>query len=229
MLKGFAKYGIPGLALFVLLTILLRFNFNFAEIQQDSAAVIAIIGVCGILIVTLVAVILHYISNSRQARQASIDRQRDRERGDEAILLKYNQLVSGLPSPRQNVWAIEEIANSGHPQRHYYLRELRNNESISFIEQDSITLALSSKKKIENTYERLCKKESDKWKPKDKSNIKPYNLWTAIWILKMWRYTNRKYHGRYKDVEEALNRVLFGEVLDEETSHLIDSLNIKDR
>jgi|GEM_PF-3977446 len=218
MVKYFARYGIPGLALFVLLVILSRFDFQLAEISKNFAATIAIITVVGVLIVAILVLVLHH---KRESNESSVS--------SEAILLKYNQLVTGLPSPKQNIWAIEDIANSEHPQKQHFLRELQKSSTLSYIEQDAIALALAnlaSRKVTKDAYDRLHKKESDRWQRDVVSDGQVDMTWMALWGLKIWRYLNRKDHRQYRAVEEALARVSINRELDEETLRLFNSLEI---
>lgn len=219
MVKQFAKYGVPGLALFVLLFILNKFNFELDKIGQSHPAVIAILVIFSVLGVTVLVLVLHHRREGSESSGAA-----------EAILLKYNQLVAGLPSPKQNLWSIEEIANSSNPQRQHFLRELQKNASLSYLEQDAINAALEcvqSNKRTSGLYERLHKKESDRWQKDVTADGKVDMTWMAVWGLKIWRYLNRRSHPQFEAVEQALSRVLMSQSLDEETFKLFNSLEIK--
>lgn len=218
MVKHFARYGIPGLSLLVLLIILSNFNFNIAQISEKPGTIIAIIIVSGVLIVTVLVLILHHQRETRESSGAS-----------EVILLKYGQLTEGLGSPKQNVWAIEEIANSDHPQKLKFLRELQKTANLSFIEQDAIALLLERDNAVpaRGLYETLHKKEAEKWM-KHAGTKQMDMTWMAIIGLKIWRYLNRRNHPQFAQVEQALARVLTTQALDEKSFRLFNSLDIKE-
>ena len=219
MVKHFAKYGIPGLALFVLLYILNKFNFELDRIGESYPALIAILVILSALGVTILVLVLQHRRESSEVSGAA-----------EAILLKYNQLVSGLPSPKQNVWSIEEIANSTTPQKQYFLRELQKNASLSYLEQDAINAALDcieNSKKATGLYDSLHKNESDRWQKDVIVNGEVDMTWMAVWGLKVWRYLNRHNHPQFEAVEQALSKVLINQSLDEDTFALFNSLDIK--
>jgi hypothetical protein len=219
MIDRFSKYGLPGLALFVLLYILNKFNFQFEDIGQSYPAVIAIMVISSVLIVTILVLILHHRKERLDGSDAA-----------EAILLKYNQLLTGLASPKQNVLAIEQIANSNNPQRRHFLLELQKNASLSFLEQDAVSIALKcidEKKLVADLYDSLHKKESDRWQRDVTSNGQIDMTWMAVWGLKIWRYLNRRNHHQFAAVEQALSRVIISQSLDKETFDLFNSLDIR--
>lgn len=220
MRKRLARYGLSVAVLAALLYWLPQFEPRlFALLSNEGVRLIALtllVGVLGLYLTRL----LRWLAAMLTTRRAQAA----------AYTLQVQQLRAGLASPKLNVRAIEDIANSGRRQGLTLLRSLQQSPALSNLEQDAAAAALqcvAARRPASGLYERLYQFNSDRWRRDAMADGHLDLGWMLIWKLKLWRYVNRRDHGQYLAVEDNLKKLLSNEMLDADAMKLFNTLQIK--
>lgn len=212
IIKYFAMYGFPGLALFVFLVLMKMFSFSFSEIDPIWSAIIAILFILSVFLIVFFAI--KYKSGNKS----------------KSVLFQYEAFKKGLNTTLENVTFIEQIANSNDKNKKAYLENLLICKDLAWIEKDAIREALKcieEKVNTDNLYEKVKMREWEKIEQiiiKDKSDNEVLN--SIIKQLKYWRYINRRNHPDFEKVEETIMNVIKGQSNLEELKETISRISM---
>lgn len=205
-------FGIPGLALFVFLFLMNKFNFSFSQIGPIWSAIIVVIFLVSVFLIVYVALRTNLNDNSK------------------SVLHEYETFKKGLHSTFDNVKLIERIANSNDKNSMGYLQNLSSETNLSWIEKVAIEDAMKCMKekiKADNLYEIAKKREWAKIDDMFKDVPNDKELLTSIFKqLKYWRYINRRNHPEFDKVEKALVYGPMGQLSIEELKDILVRISI---
>lgn len=187
-----AALGVPGVALAVFFLLYYKLEWDVAGLGPDRTVVLLGAFMLIVAAVALVALFLH------------------RPLRGEAVVHRYDRLKRGLSTPQQNVYAIQDIANSTDPNKDQYLREFLDFEDASYLEHAATQIALDnlhSRKRTKRLFE-LAKNDEYQRIVDTASITGDALLDRSIVGLKYWRFLNRRTHPMYGEVETALSNAL---------------------
>ena len=211
--KQFAKFGIPGLALFVFLVLFYKFNFSFGSIPPVWAAATAII-----FLLLVAGVTVYSLSIGRDSKSSS-------------AFHEYELFKADCGSPAANVAALERIARSTDPRREEYLQKLASEPWLAWVEKHAIHEALDavrSRREVRNLFDTVKQRE---WTKIDEMFDSPKDANDRILIeifkqLKYWRYLNRRNHPAFAEVENGLAYGLVGSLPMSDLKNVLSKLTV---